>query len=206
MRATTAIGLAAASAGAIALGVVVVGLALPDTWAVAHTVVVDADPEDVWSEVLNPASWRDWALLGMSEVPPELVLSGEPVGPGAELQWTAGGAAGGLRLLAADGFVVTYAMSRSGRPPAPLYEEEVVRPTASFDSVGEVRVEKHPDGVAITWTDEGRVGLRPLGPFLVPIVRRGVAEDVQVGVEALGELAEVRAARRRRVEQALTVP
>ena len=53
------------------------------------------------------------------------------------------------------------------------------------------------------WTDEGTVGLRPLGPFVVPFVADSVEEDVTLGLEALAELAEAKADLRRRIEAAL---
>ena len=188
------------------MGAVGYGVFASQNWEVSHTVVADGDVVDVIDYVRDVEAWRYWAVVGLVDPLESEFLVGEVrKGPGATLSWTGGGAAGGVELVAEDAHSVVYLLSRSGRPAAAVYEGDVPTPTASFVSAGSVRAEAHPDGVAITWSDEGTVGIRPIGPFLLPSVRASVEEDVQAGLEALAGEVERKAALRRRL-QAVGVP
>jgi len=181
--------------------VVTYGFVAGDGWGVSASTVANADGEDVAAVVENMAGWRDWVLLGLIDPTDASYVVGDPA-LGESLTWVAGGAAGSVVVTGVQASSVSFTLVRSGRPPEAVYEGETPQATGRFESQGRVSWEKHPEGVAITWTDAGELGVRPVGPFMVPSVTRSVTEDLRLGLEALVTVVERRAAVRRRLEAA----
>lgn len=177
------------------LGLVGYGFAAPTQWEVERTAVADASVPDVLAWVEDPTTWKEWALLDESGGDMERIgvrVRGREAP--FELEWSTARNHGVLTIGPTDEFGVSYVHERFGGTPAPNpIAGQESRPTAQLFAEGTITAAPHPEGVAITWYETGDVGLRPIGPFMASFVRRGVDEDIALGLETLARLSEVRA-------------
>jgi uncharacterized protein YndB with AHSA1/START domain len=157
----------------------VVGLTMPTTWRVERTAVIAAPAAVVFPLIDDLERWPEWTSWNTSADPSmtRTFKGGKTAGAGAEMAWDGDEVGEGS---------LTIAESVPGRRVR--YELELEQD--GFVSHGQIALEPARDGVIVTWSTEGELGLNPLVRLMGPWIERAVGTDFEVGLTGLKRAAE----------------
>jgi hypothetical protein len=164
------------------------GLALPNSWHVERSIVVNAPPEVIAARIANLRGWREW--------------SGWDVDPKAT--WEFGGPE--LNGVGQPGAWMTWNGPHIGRGrlelvtvlPAEKIEADQAIESDTVNARATWKLEKKKDGTAteVTWTDEGK-SPPIVGGYMKGMLEDMLAHNMQSGLDNLKKLAESDAAKGR---------
>lgn len=164
-------------------GLAAYGLTLPTTWAVERSVRIQAAPEDLFPLLNSPVRWKDWAA---GEGPEAETMNLVPFGPGqgvnAGYKWDSPASFGEMALTASDptsGVAYTMKLERSETPAS-----------------GSLRFTTSAGALALTWRDEGDLGMKPFGGYFVGMMNAQLGAHMDSALAALKRQAEIAAAQR----------
>jgi hypothetical protein len=165
----------------VAMGVVglvgvaiAVGLALPRTWRVERTVVIEAPAERILPAVSTLRRWQSWAPWARTDPKAVHRFVGPESGVGARWQWNG-------PALGTGALTVVTANSSAVELEAAIASEDVnARQRFTFVPEG--------DATRVTWLDEGT--LPRLGGFFTSSVEARLSIQLEAGLSNLKAVAE----------------
>jgi hypothetical protein len=157
--------------------VIAVGLALPATWHVERSVVVDATPAQVHRYVESLPAWRLWTPWNDATTPDARWAYGGPsTGPGAWMSWSGEATGrGSLRVRESD--------PESGVTFDEVIDAELVNAT------GTITYARVGTKTRVTWTDDGRLPA-VFGPYLRSARQEELETFMEAGLRNLKALVE----------------
>jgi hypothetical protein len=157
--------------GAVILMVfLLVGLLLPTDWEAEASRVIPATPEAVLAYLDSPEGWQQWTPWPESGVE----RSGPDRGEGAKLAWD-------------DPDLGTGSLTLGATSPARV-EYEVDVGEGAMRTTGVVTVAPVPEGVRVTWREEGDLGQNPLMGYWAISMGRAQSEELSKGLQRLDSL------------------
>ena len=153
------------------------GLLLPGTFAVARSVQVNAAPDKVYAMVADPRRWKDWSVWMQRDPAMDVTYSGAASGVGAVWAWKSKSQGDGRMSLTA------------AEPPARL-AYDLFFPDFGTTSTGELRFEPAAGGTKVSWTMQGDMGRNPLYHWFALFSDRLIGKDFDAGLANLKALAE----------------
>ena len=161
-----------ATASALLIAALVVGIVLPGRWEVERTVVVSAPPPAVFPWLDDPHRWDQWAPMGDVES----TFSGPARGSGATRSWD--------HPEMGDGKFIILA-TREDREVQ--YRVEVQEGT--LVTHGTLRLTPEGAGTRVTWTEMGDFGWNPLMGYTALGMDRMQGNQMENALRRLSELA-----------------
>ncbi len=167
--------------GCLVLSLLILGIGffLPSDWHVEESVMIQAPSVTIHPYVSDLRAWQTWAGYRNSE-DTSLVLtySGPRQGLGASMTWRG-------ELMGSGKMVVTRSHPDSG-----VWLD--VRLEESFDSKTTVIYETTPEGTRVVFRDQGSIGYRPVGGYLVALLEPTLSAHFRESLRLLKSQAERR--------------
>lgn len=160
-----------------ALGLVLGGMALPPTFQVSRSVLVQAPPEKVYALVVDPHEWKRWSVWNQRDPAMKIDYSGPPAGVGAAWAWTS--------KSEGDGKMTFTAAEPGQRLGFDLYF-----PDFGTTSKGELRFVPEGSGTRVTWNMNGDMGGNPLYHWFALFSDSLIGPDFAAGLANLKTQAE----------------
>jgi len=165
----------------VLLGLVIlllaVGLLLPSHFKVQRSAQIAAPASKVYPLIAAPAAWAKWSVWNQRDPAMKIEYSGPASGSGAKWSWHSATEGSGTME-----FTDAVADRRIGY--------RLSFPEFGMQSSGLLSIEPAPDGVRVTWTNEGDMGANPLNRWFGLFMDRLVGPDFEAGLANLKKLAE----------------
>lgn len=166
----------------IVVGVVVVGLMLPNSYELSRSVVIDAQPAQVHALVGDLARWDEWAPWKEADPSVETTLGAQTTGVGASQNWTDKQGGGWLEFTRCDPVGgVTYDMA---------FVMGEGDDAEEMPSLGAIDYEPTANGTKVTWSMSGDVDMPVFGGYLAKMLPGQVAPMFDRGLAKLKQAAE----------------
>jgi hypothetical protein len=158
-----------------------VGLTMPQTWRVERQILVDAPAPRVFALVNDLGRWPEWTSWNAAADPSlrRTFTAPRTAGVGAGMAWT-GDEMGEGRVTIAESV------------PERLVRYDLQLEHESFMARGAIALAPAQDGVQVTWTSEGDLGMNPLVRLMGPWIEHAVGTDSDQGLAGLKRVAEGR--------------
>lgn len=159
-----------------------VGLMMPMQWRVERTMTVAAPASVVFPLINDLQRWPEWTSWNETADPSmrrSFNNGGRTAGVGAEMSWTGDDVGEGN---------LTISESVPGR----LIRYDLELEQDGFRSTGAIVLDAARDGVVVTWSTEGELGLNPLIRLMGPWIEQAVGSDFDAGLTGLKRVAEGR--------------
>ena len=155
-----------------------VGLLLPSTYHVERSISIKGKSADVFQYINNLKTWPDWTVWNAAKYPDLKQEFHEPSsGAGASYSWTSKQTGDGtMKLVSAD--------------PEKGIAYELDFEHGKYPSKGVIKTEAAGDSVKVTWTNEGELGMNPIGRYFGLMMDSFLGPDFQKGLENLKEKVE----------------
>jgi hypothetical protein len=161
--------------GAVAL----VGYLLPSRFRVERSIVVKAQPEQLYPLVASfKSGWPQWSPFG-TRADKELTVtfSGPDEGVGAKESWAGGNTPpGSMEIVRAD--------PRSG------VDYRLLMNGGALAMDGRLSFSPAPGGTRVTWVDEGEMGPNPLRHLVGKVLETMIGRGFEQGLAMLKERVE----------------
>jgi uncharacterized protein YndB with AHSA1/START domain len=149
---------------------------LPDRLLVERQRVIAVSADRLWPLIAQPRQWPRWSPWHARDPSMSVSYAGAESGAGAAWSWRS--ATQGQGRVRFD----------SAQMPARLVY------TLTFDdagpvTTGEFRLESVAGGTRVTWGIEARTGHHPMLRWLMLLAERGLASDLDAGLERLAHAA-----------------
>ncbi len=163
----------------VLLGLVLVvgGWALPSTFTVSRSVVVQATADKVDELVADPRRWKEWSVWNRRDPAMEIVYFGPDRGTGAGWAWKSKSEGDGK---------MTFTAAQAGQHVA----FDLYFPDMDSTSKGELVFSPDSNATRVTWTMHGDFGRNPLMHWFSLFADRMVGPDFEAGLANLKEVAE----------------
>ena len=151
-----------------------VGFLLPSNYHVERSVSIKCKPADVFQYINNLKTWPDWTVWNTSNYADLKQEFHEPSsGAGASYSWTSTKAGSGtMKLVSAD--------------PEKGIAYELDFEHGKYPSKGVIKTEAtRRHGLKVTWTNEGELGMNPIGRYFGLMMDDMLGADFQQGLENL---------------------
>lgn len=161
-----------------------IGLLLPKTYRVERSVVVKAEPHDVYAQVNTLKKWPEWTAWTMKKYPDmQIEFKGPEAGEGAEYYWTGKSTGkGNLKLTKSD--------------PAKGVEYRLDFEDGKYVSDGSIFYEPAGAGeVKVTWVNSGDLGWNPVNRYFGLMMDRFMGPDFEEGLGNLKQRVETKDAK-----------
>ena len=169
-------------AGAAGLLVILagIGFVLPTHWHVQESVIIDSPPEKIHPYVNQLRNWTQWAAWNTDQDPSlSYTYEGPEAGAGAVMKWKGGKTGfGRLKITKSD-------------PQKGVWMELAVE-SDDVNAQSAITYETVAAGTKVTWTDDGDVGMQPIGGYFVPLIKPTLSEHFREGLSRLKKQAESR--------------
>lgn len=154
-----------------------IGFALPGTYQVERSIDIKAPADQVYARIVDPKAWAAWAVWNRRDPNMKIAYSGAPSGAGAKWAWeskTEG--TGNMEFVRAD--------------PSKALEYKLYFPDFDSTSTGALTLAPSGGGTRVTWTNAGRMGMKPIGGYFALCMDRMIGPDFEAGLANLKTLAE----------------
>jgi hypothetical protein len=150
----------------------VIGLLLPSHFFVSRSITIKAKPEDIYAQLDDPKAWKNWSIWTRRDPAMEIVYGNVAHGVGASWSWKSKTEGDGIMTFTA------------GDPSKQLtYKLEF--PSYGMVSTGILKLEPGTDGVKLTWTNEGDMGMNPINHYMALCMDKMVGPDFDAGLAQL---------------------
>ena len=168
--------IAARMLGVGALGLVlllVIGAALPGTWAIERSTVMQAPAARVFDLLTHLDRWEEWTPWPSME----LVRSGPAFGVGAQMSWDDPFAGDGVfRIVTSEpNSLLSYRVSVQG---------------GAITTNGALRLEERDGVTHVQWRETGDFGWNPLMGYAALTMNRTQGTELERGLARLKSVAE----------------
>lgn len=166
-----------AAVGAVALAIVLCGVALPSKFSVTRSVTIAAPAERIYDLVVEPRQWAKWSAWQQRDPGMRVTYAGPPFGLGAKWSWESGKEGSG-------------SMEFTRVVPDRLVAYSLVFADFGMRSTGAFTLEPEASGTRVTWTNAGDMGGNPLKHYVAAAMDHMVGPDFERGLANLKALAE----------------
>lgn len=174
--------IAGAVVGGLAAVALVVGFFLPTHWRVQRAIVVDAPRAVIHRCVNDLRQWHRWGGWSHDADPTvELSYAGPATGAGAIHRWH------GDRAGAGDIQITRSDPQRGVWIKQTRRNERRSRGSLQYESVA-------AGGTRVTWQDEGDIGHKPIGGYVVRVVEQALGHHFEIALTKLKQITEAEAA------------
>ena len=163
--------------GALALAILIGGVALPSKFSVSRSVTVAAPSDRLYDYVVEPRQWAKWSVWQRRDPAMRVTYSGPPFGMGAKWSWESKQEGSG-------------SMEFTRVEPNRLVAYSLDFPEFGMHSAGTFTFEAAGSGTRVTWTNAGDIGGNPLKHYLAAAMDHVVGPDFEQGLANLKALAE----------------
>jgi uncharacterized protein YndB with AHSA1/START domain len=154
-----------------------IGFVLPGTYRVERTVEIKAPPEKVYALIIEPRLWPKWTVWNQRDPNMKVTYSGPESGVGAKWAWESKSeGTGNMEFVRAD-------------PPKTL-EYKLFFPDFNSTSTGALTLTPSAGGTKVSWTNNGAMGMKPIGGYFALMMDGMVGPDFEAGLKNLKALAE----------------
>jgi len=156
---------------------VLVGFVLPKEYSVQRSVVISAEPSEVYPNIVDLRKWSKWGVWFKRD--PDMVLSysGPDRAIGMRSEWKS--------ISEGNGEMEITQLEHNKRVVYRLYF-----PDFDMGSTGVVELQETDSGTRVTWRDEGAVGINPLDRYFVLMMDDMIGPDFELGLENLKTVTE----------------
>ena len=161
---------------------VVVGLCLPGRYHVERSVVIDAQPEDIFPSINTLKEWPKWSAWTVEKYPDlKITYAGPESGVGAidEFEGKSVGGHGKFEITKSD-------------PPKGI-EYSLDFDHGTYVSTGSFILEPTSGGTKVTWTIEGDLGFSPISRYFGLCMDGMMGPDFETGLANLKRKVEAEA-------------
>ncbi|MEI6232494.1 MAG: SRPBCC family protein [Planctomycetota bacterium] len=158
---------------------VVIGFLLPGSYHVERIIVIKGKTSEIYPYIGTLTKWPEWTVWNKTKYP-EMVSQNSDLasGVGGWSTWKNRDGEGKTTITKADpekGIVFDLSFNKG-----------------EHLSVGEIRTETQGESVKVTWTNEGNLGLNPIGRYFGLLMDKFMGPDFQTGLENLKAKIEKR--------------
>lgn len=162
----------------IILLLLLVGLALPKTYMVKRSLIINANPEEITATIAEPSTWSIWSVWNKKTDPTvEFEYNGPESGVGAEMSWQGDILESGRLKIEEHipGKSVKYS----------LYME-----TNEIFSHGTIKLEHIKEGTLVKWSHSGDLGNNPVFRWFGFFMDSMLGKDFEDSLRGLKGLLE----------------
>ncbi len=168
--------------GFVALVVVflIAGLFLPGTYHVERSLAIKGKAADVFPYINDLKMWNDWSAWNKARYPDMTQdFAAITSGTGASYSWKGKDSGEGtIKIVSAD--------------PEKGIAYDLDFEHGKYFSNGEIRLEPAGDSVKVTWTNEGKLGLNPIGRYFGLFMDKFMGPDFEKGLANLKAKVETK--------------
>ncbi len=164
---------------AVLVALLLIGsLFIPSRYHVERSVVMDAPPEAVFPFVNQVKQWPAWiAWTTAKDSTLVNTFSGPESGVGATMAWEG-------RKLGSGTFTITAADPKTGVTYDLSFDQ------GKYKSKGALTFAAEGNGTRVTWSDDGDVGMNPMGRYFSLMFDKMMGPDFEEGLNNLKKKAE----------------
>lgn len=154
-----------------------VGFLLPADFKVQRTATINAPAATVYALISAPKAWKDWSVWNERDPNMKVSYSGPEAGAGAKWSWespTEGN--GNMEFVSAK--------------PDQEIGYKLSFPDFGMTSDGLLTLTPTGEGVSISWSNQGNLGMNPLNRWFGLFMDKMVGPDFEAGLAKLKKLAE----------------
>ncbi|MDM7861079.1 SRPBCC family protein [Alteromonas sp. ASW11-36] len=157
--------------------VYLIGLMLPSSFHVQRSVVINAEPEDIYSHLVDLRRWQQWGVWFKRDPNMALTYSGPDRAVGMRSEW--------LSETEGNGAMEIIELEHNKRV---VYD--LVFPDMDMSSTGELILEPLDDGTKVTWMDYGDLGDSVTFRYFGLFMDKFIGPDFEDGLANLKIVAE----------------
>ncbi len=155
---------------------VVVAFFLPRAYHVERTRLIKARPDAVLAQITDLREWKNWGAWQERDPGMKISYSAPSTGVGAWSQWESKKEGSGKMTIAEQS------------PTKSVYQLEF--PDMGMKSTGVIEYVPQSDGVKVTWSDSGDLGMNPMNRWFGLFLDGLVGADFERGLSNLEKVAQ----------------
>lgn len=159
------------------VGLLAIGLMLPSEYRVERQVIIQAEPEDIYPNVVDLKAWPMWGVWFKRDPNMQVSYSGADRAIGMTSSWRS--------ETQGDGEMEIIDLKHNRRVTYRLYF-----PDFDMTSTGELTFENADEGTLVTWSDAGDMGLNPVNRYMALFIDGMIGPDFEMGLENLKTVVE----------------
>ena len=161
---------------ALVLLLVLVAFFLPRQYRVERSLVINAQPEAVMSQVAVLRAWKSWSAWHQRDPQMKLAYSEQASGVGAWSSWESKNEGNGkMTITAQTASKLTYRLEF---------------PDYGMQSVGTFELQPQTGGIRVVWADAGDLGMNPMNRWFGLFLDKFIGTDFGTGLANLKKLVE----------------
>ncbi|AXR06237.1 SRPBCC family protein [Salinimonas sediminis] len=164
---------------ALLFGVIIVSFVLPDEYEVERSIIIAAEPDDIYPEVVNLKAWPSWGVWFQRDPNMQIKYGGPDRAIGMFSKWES--------ESQGDGKMEITELKHNKKVIYSLYFPEY-----EMGSTGVITLEPTEEGTRVTWSDSGEVGNNPVNRYFVLMMDDMIGPDFETGLENLKTVVENR--------------
>lgn len=161
----------------ILVAFVVIGFLLPSEYEVKRNIIIKAQPEEVYPEVVDLRAWQNWGVWFQKDPDMQIEYGGPDRAIGMYSKWQS--------ETQGDGEMRIINLQHNKEISYSLYF-----PDFDMGSTGEVKLEPTIEGTKVVWSDSGEVGNNPVNRYFVLFIDDMIGPDFEMGLENLKTVVE----------------
>ncbi len=161
---------------ALVLLLVLVAFFLPRQYRVERSLVINAKPDAVLTQVATLRAWKAWSAWNLRDPNMKLTYSDATTGVGAWSQWESKNEGNGKMTITEQ------------TPTKVTYRLEF--PDYGMQSVGTFELKPEGSAVRVVWADAGDLGMNPMNRWFGLFLDKFIGTDFGTGLANLKKLVE----------------
>ncbi len=154
-----------------------VGLVLPNEYRIERSIVIEAEPNAIYDNVVDLKAWPRWGVWFQRDPNMQVNYAGPDRAIGMRSEWASDSQGSG------EMEITELVHNRK-------VEYSLYFPEFDMGSTGRFTLEPVPEGTRVTWTDEGAVGNNPVDRYFVLMMDGMIGPDFEMGLENLKTVVE----------------
>ncbi len=155
---------------------VVVAFFLPRQYHIERSLTFKAKPEVVYAQLTDLKSWKNWGAWQERDPGMKMAYSEPATGVGAWSSWESKKEGNGKMTI------TTQSLQKV------VYNLEF--PDMGMTSIGVMTLEPTNGGVRVVWSDEGDLGMNPMGRWFGLFLDKMIGPDFERGLSNLQKIVE----------------
>ncbi|MDO6567535.1 SRPBCC family protein [Alteromonas sp. 1_MG-2023] len=167
------------SVGVLIALVVLVGFLLPKEYTVERSILIDAQPGEIYPDVVDLRAWQDWGVWFQRDPSMEIDYTGPDRAIGMKSSWkSASEGKGEMKITDLEhNSKVVYTL---------------MFPEWEMETTGSLELIPSGDATRVTWRDSGDVGNNIISRYFALMMDGMIGPDFEMGLENLKTVVENR--------------
>lgn len=157
--------------------VVVVGLFLPKQYKVERSILINAQPEEIYPDVVDLRAWQNWGVWFQRDPSMEIDYSGPDRAIGMMSSWKS--------VTEGNGEMKITDLEHNKKVVYSL-----AFPDWEMGSTGSLVISPAGEATKVTWVDSGDVGNNIINRYFVLMMDGMIGPDFEMGLENLKTVVE----------------